>query len=40
MYIQNVYLYHLFTRVLLDIQDIIRIFVLSIFYRRHVVRTT
>nr|DAH43433.1 MAG TPA: hypothetical protein [Caudoviricetes sp.] len=40
MYIQNVYLYPLYTSVLAYIQDIFRIFVLSIFYSRHVVRTS
>lgn len=39
MYIQYVYLYPLFTRVIAYLQDIFRIFVLSIFYIRHVVRT-
>lgn len=40
MYIQNVYLYPLYTSILAYIQDIFRIFVLLIFYSRHVVRTT
>ena len=40
MYTKNVYLYPLYTSVLAYIQDIFRIFVLSIFYSRHVVRTS